>query len=69
MFKAIVFACVINAPNDCMQFDDIWGLKVTRESCEARIEEMVVSLGQVLPLTGKEYRIVGTKCEKMGNAA
>lgn len=69
MFKAIVFACVINAPNECMQFDDTWGLKVTRESCEARIEEMVENLGQILPMTGKEYRIVGTKCEKIGNAA
>ncbi|MAI39616.1 hypothetical protein [Alteromonas sp.] len=69
MFKAIVFACVINSPNDCTQFDDTWGLKVTRENCETRIEEMIESLGEVLPLTGKDYKIVGTKCEKIGNAA
>ena len=62
MFKAIVFACMIQSPEECIQLDDTWGLRPTKVQCEARIKEMIGSVKFVIP----DYEIVGAKCEKIG---
>lgn len=63
MFKAIVFACLINSSDQCLELSDLWGLRATKAECEVRISEMKVSVEQVMP----QYTIVGTKCEKIGD--
>ena len=63
MFKAIVFACMIQAPEQCLKFEDAWGLKATRVQCEERIGEMAKGIKLMLP----QYKIVGAKCEHKGD--
>ena len=62
MFKAIVFACMIQSPEECLQLDDTLGLKPTKVQCGTRITEMINSIKFVIP----DYEIVGAKCENMG---
>ena len=63
MFKAIVFVCMIQAPEQCIQIEDAWGLKPSQDQCEARIKEMVEGIKLILP----DYEIVGAKCEHKGD--
>jgi len=63
MFKVIVFACMLQAPEQCLKFEDTWGLKATRVQCEERIGEMVNSIKSLLP----QYGIIGAKCERKGD--
>jgi len=63
MFKVILFACMIQAPDQCLQIDDTWGLKATQEECEARIKEMIEGIRLLLP----QYEVVGAKCEHKGD--
>ena len=50
MFKAIVLACYIASPTDCVEFTDTRGpLYKSERECEARAMELVRAIGKLLP--------------------
>jgi hypothetical protein len=46
MFKAIVLACAIANPTDCVEFHDVRGPYMTQEECEERAFEMARDIGE-----------------------
>lgn len=50
MFKAIVLACYIASPTDCIEFHDTRGpVFKSEKDCEARAMEMTRDIGEMLP--------------------
>ena len=56
MFKAIVLACSIVNPTDCLEFHDIRGPYETQQQCKARAMEMAQQIGERLELMPKAWR-------------
>ena len=55
MFKAIVLACVIGAPTDCIEFHSII-YSETREACRSRAMTMAKDVGEIANLMPKQWR-------------
>tara|TARA_R110000796_G_scaffold17588_8_gene54005 strand:+ start:500 stop:703 length:204 start_codon:yes stop_codon:yes gene_type:complete len=51
MFKAIVLACSISAPADCLEWHDSLGPYKTEGRCEARAFEMARQINEAVPDT------------------
>jgi hypothetical protein len=47
MFKAIVLACAIANPTDCIEFHDIRGPYASQAKCEERAMEMARDIGEM----------------------
>jgi hypothetical protein len=63
MFTAIVLACVLNAPDACIEATDTYGPYQTIQECEARLEEMIPNVVSLLPAAPFE---LSAKCDKKG---
>jgi hypothetical protein len=65
MFKAIVLACVIGSPTDCVEFHSII-YSDTREACRRRAFQMSEDIGEIVNLMPSKWR-----CKKLkeGNLA
>ena len=46
MFKAIVLACAIASPSDCIEFHDVRGPYDTEAKCKSRALEMARDIGE-----------------------
>jgi hypothetical protein len=55
MFKAIVLACVIGAPTDCIEFHSII-YSETREACRSRAMTMAKDVGELVNLMPMKWR-------------
>jgi hypothetical protein len=55
MFKAIVLACVIGAPDNCIEFHSII-YSETRQLCRSRAFEMSRDIGEIANLMPKQWR-------------
>jgi hypothetical protein len=47
VFKAIVLACAIAAPTECIEFHDVRGPYATIEACEERAMTMGRDIGEM----------------------
>jgi len=59
MFKAIVLACVIGAPTDCLEYHSFI-YSETKEQCKSRALQMAQDLGEIANLMPKKWR-----CQKL----
>ena len=55
MFKAIVLACVIGAPDNCIEFHSII-YSETREACRSRAMTMAKDVGELVNLMPVKWR-------------
>ena len=58
MFQALVLACMVLQPDQCLQLEDQRGPYKTYERCEARVYEM----SRVVHIYLKGYKPVSWKC-------
>lgn len=56
MFKAIVIACVIGAPNDCVEFHDYRGPWETKAQCKSRALEISRDVAKIANLIPTKWR-------------
>lgn len=56
MFKAIVLACVIGSPTDCVEFHDARGPYYTERECRNRAMEMSRAVGEIANLMPIKWR-------------
>lgn len=59
MFKAILLACVIGSPTDCVEFHSII-YSETREACRRRAFQMATDIGEIVNLMPSKWR-----CKKL----
>ena len=60
MFTAVVIACVIGQPNNCIQFNDTRGPYDQEEVCKTRSYEMARAVLPTLPPVPFQFLL---KCE------
>ena len=56
MFKAVVLACIIGAPTECVEFHDIRGPYSTERECRSRAMEMSRDVGEIANLMPIKWR-------------
>ena len=56
MFKAVILACVIGSPSDCVEFHDIRGPYYTERECHSRAMEMSRDVGEIANLMPIKWR-------------
>jgi len=56
MFKAVVLACIIGAPTECVEFHDIRGPYSTERECRNRAMEMSRDVGEIANLMPIKWR-------------
>ena len=56
MFKAVVLACIIGAPTECVEFHDIRGPYYTEKECRNRAMEMSRDVGEIANLMPVKWR-------------
>lgn len=64
MFEAMLIACLMGDPNQCMTVTDTRGPYKTDERCEQRIVEMIISARDIWEEHGIPFAIVKTSCDK-----
>jgi len=63
VFKALVLACAIAAPSECIEFEDTRGpIYSTKEACRERAMEMARDIGEM----AHGLRPVKWKCKPLG---
>ncbi len=50
MFTAVVLACVMGMPDNCITADDNYGPYKTEEECVTRAYQMITSMHTILPV-------------------
>jgi hypothetical protein len=66
MFKAIVLACVIGAPTDCIEFHSII-YSETKQTCKTRALEMSRDIGELINLMPMKWRCQPLKEGQLAN--
>lgn len=66
MFKAIVLACVIGAPTDCIEFHSII-YSETKQTCKTRALEMSRDIGEIANLMPMKWRCQPLKEGQLAN--
>lgn len=66
MFKAIVLACVIGAPDNCIEFHSII-YSETREACRSRAMTMAKDVGEIANLMPMRWRCQPLKEGQLAN--
>jgi hypothetical protein len=66
MFKAIVLACVIGAPTDCIEFHSII-YSETKQTCKTRALEMSRDIGELVNLMPMKWRCQPLKEGQLAN--
>jgi len=66
MFKAIVLACVIGAPTDCIEFHSII-YSETKQICKTRALEMSRDIGELVNLMPMKWRCQPLKEGQLAN--
>ena len=66
MFKAIVLACVIGAPDNCIEFHSII-YSETRQTCKTRALEMSRDIGELVNLMPMKWRCQPLKEGQLAN--
>jgi len=62
MFKAIIIACVIGSPDNCMQISDTYGPYRMEGRCRTRLEEMQYQLKGVWKEHNMPFEVFQTSC-------
>jgi hypothetical protein len=62
MFKAIIIACVIGSPDNCMQISDTYGPYPLEGRCRTRLEEMQYKLKGVWEEYNMPFEVRQTSC-------
>lgn len=65
MFEAMLVACLMGNPNQCITATDTRGPYLTAERCETRIMEMIKSSLEIWKESGLPFVIVHTDCKKI----
>lgn len=68
MFTAILLACFISNPNNCVEIVDVRGPYRSETRCEMRLEEMKRDSQALIQKNKLDLRIVGQKCSLDGSA-
>ena len=66
MFKAIVLACVIGAPDNCIEFHSFIYSK-SRDECKTRALTMARDIGEIANLMPKRWRCQPLKEGQLAN--
>lgn len=62
MFKAIIIACVMGSPDNCMQISDTYGPYALEGRCRTRLEEMQYQLKGVWEEYNMPFEVRQTSC-------
>jgi len=65
MFEAMLIACLMGNPKQCITVTDTRGPYLTGERCEIRIMEMIESSFEIWKEAGLPFVVVHTACKKI----
>lgn len=65
MFEAMLIACLMGNPKQCITATDTRGPYLTGERCEIRIMEMIESSFEIWKEAGLPFVVVHTACKKI----
>lgn len=66
MFTAIIIACILNNPNNCVQVTDTYGPYAMEGRCRTRLEEMEYQLNMIWVETKMPFEIIESNCVVIG---